>query len=97
MATQHYRFNLYINSRHPGASQVRARLRETLDVQMRGHYELKIIDLVRRPEEAEVRQVLAVPTLERERPLPSRRVIGDLSNTEQVLAALEVLYVGRVR
>jgi hypothetical protein len=35
-------------------------------------------------------QTLAVPTLVRRVPVPVRKIIGDLSNTQRVLAGLDV-------
>jgi KaiB domain len=35
-------------------------------------------------------QILAVPTLVRRVPVPVRKIIGDLSNTQRVLAGLDV-------
>lgn len=51
-------------------------------------YELEVVDLVENFAQAKEDQVLALPTLVRRSPLPVRKVIGDLSNTEQVLMAL---------
>ena len=42
------------------------------------------------PDLAESEKILATPTLIKTLPLPLRRVIGDLSNTEKVLLGLEV-------
>jgi len=36
------------------------------------------------------RQILAIPTLVRKLPMPMRRIIGDLSNTERVLVGLDL-------
>jgi circadian clock protein KaiB len=53
-------------------------------------YELTIIDIMENPEKAEESKIVAIPTLIKEYPLPARRIIGDLSDTETVLAELEV-------
>ena len=42
------------------------------------------------PALAEDEKILATPTLIKSLPLPLRRVIGDLSDTEKVLLGLEV-------
>lgn len=55
-----------------------------------GQYEIELIDLLEKPQLAQWDQILAVPTLVRRLPEPSRKVIGDLSNTERVLAGLEL-------
>jgi len=38
-------------------------------------------------------QILALPTLVRKLPVPVRKIIGDLSNTERVLVGLDLLLV----
>jgi circadian clock protein KaiB len=53
-------------------------------------YAVEVIDLLVHPELARQHQILAVPTVIRTYPLPERRVIGDLSRTEQVVAFLEL-------
>jgi len=55
-----------------------------------GQYELAIIDLLEQPQRAIEDRIIATPTLVREHPSPSRRMIGDLSNTETILWALDL-------
>jgi circadian clock protein KaiB len=50
--------------------------------------EFEIVDVYQRPELARTDQVIAVPTLIRSKPLPVRRVIGDLSDREKVIRLL---------
>jgi circadian clock protein KaiB len=57
---------------------------------LQGRYELEVIDLYQQPHLAQGEQIIAVPTLIRKLPLPSRRVIGDMSKTERVLAGLDL-------
>ncbi len=52
-------------------------------------YKIEIIDLHQNPGFAERDQILAIPTLVRKMPKPVRKIIGDLSNTEKVLVALD--------
>lgn len=54
------------------------------------HYNVEIIDLYEHPECAEQEKILATPLLIIQTPLLQRRIIGDLSNTERVLAALSL-------
>jgi circadian clock protein KaiB len=49
---------------------------------------IDVIDIEKSPQIAKENQIVAVPTLVKTFPLPMRRVIGDLSNTERVLAGL---------
>ncbi len=53
-------------------------------------YDIEVIDLIKMPHLAKQDQILAVPTLIRKAPVPIRRVIGDLSNTERTLRALDL-------
>jgi circadian clock protein KaiB len=55
-----------------------------------GLYHIEVIDLMKDPHLAQSDQILAVPTLVRKQPLPVRKIIGTLSNTERVLAGLDL-------
>ncbi len=57
-------------------------------------YRLEVIDLLRNPQLAESDQILAIPTLVRKTPGPVRRIVGDLSNEEAVLAGLDLRPLG---
>lgn len=74
------------------AQSIRAieNLKAICDRYLDGQYELTIVDLYQEPERAQDAQVIASPTLVKSLPLPSRRVIGDLSDTLRVLRALGV-------
>ena len=67
-----------------------ANLRRICEQELEGQYELEIIDVQQFPELAEDEKILATPTLIKSLPLPLRRVIGDMSDTEKVLLGLEV-------
>jgi circadian clock protein KaiB len=67
-----------------------ANLRRICEQELEGQYDLEIIDVLEHPDLAEDEKILATPTLIKSLPLPLRRVIGDLSNTEKVLLGLEV-------
>jgi len=81
---------LYVNGSSPRAATAIENLRRICEHDLHGQYELEIIDVVDRPEAAEVDRVLATPTLIKQLPPPLRRVIGDLSDREKVLLGLEV-------
>ena len=54
-------------------------------------YHIEIIDLVKNPALARDHQIVAIPTLVRELPVPIRKIIGDLSDTERVLVGLQIV------
>jgi circadian clock protein KaiB len=49
-----------------------------------------MIDLLGNPALARGDQILAVPTLVRRMPEPVKKIIGDLSNAQRVLAGLDL-------
>jgi circadian clock protein KaiB len=53
-----------------------------------GRYHIEVVDLTKNPQLAASDQILAVPTLVRKLPVPIRKIIGTLSDTERVLGAL---------
>jgi len=59
--------------------------------QLKGKYQIKVVDILKQPHIAHDDQIVAVPTLIRKFPLPVKNIIGDLSNTERVLAGLDLL------
>lgn len=52
--------------------------------------DLTIVDVLKESDLAEERNILATPTLIREKPLPSVRLIGDLSDKSRLLAYLNL-------
>jgi len=65
-------------------------LKALCEAHLAGQYRIEVIDLVTSPQLAQADQILALPTLVRKLPLPIRKLIGDLSNTERVLVSLDV-------
>jgi len=57
---------------------------------LQGKYDLEVIDIYQKPALAKDEQIIATPTLIKRLPLPLRRIIGDLSDRENVLFALGV-------
>jgi circadian clock protein KaiB len=86
-----YVLKLYIAGQTPRSARAVANLRRICDEELHGQYDLVIIDVLETPQAAEQEHILATPTLIKALPLPLRRVIGDLSSTEQVLLGLELL------
>ena len=57
---------------------------------LQGKCDLEVIDIHQKPALAKDEQIIATPTLIRRLPLPLRRIIGDLSDRESVLSALDL-------
>lgn len=85
-----YRLKLFITGQTPRSSRAIANLRRICEEELLRDCELVIIDVLEQPQLAEDHKILATPTLIREFPLPVRRIVGDLSDTKQVLLGLEL-------
>lgn len=85
-----WELRLYVAGQTPRSITALANLRKLCDQYMRGRHTIEVIDLGARPELARQDQIVAIPTLVRKLPVPIRKIIGDLSNTERALVALEV-------
>ena len=55
-----------------------------------GRYHIEVVDLLENPRLAAYDQILAVPTLVKSYPPPIRKIVGDLSDTERLLAGLQL-------
>lgn len=82
---------LFITGRTAKSEKCIANLRAICEKDLKGEYELEIIDVLERPQLAEDEKILATPTLIKELPPPVRRLIGDLSATEKVLIGLDLM------
>ncbi|MCB4756928.1 MAG: circadian clock protein KaiB [Elusimicrobia bacterium] len=84
---------LYITGKTANSERARENLRRIMETDLRDQYELTVIDVLERPQLAEDENIIATPTVVKERPEPVRRIVGDLSNTEQVLSGLDLARV----
>ena len=87
-----YLLKLFITGESLRSSRAITNLRRICEDELGTEYDLVIIDVLERPQLAEDARILATPTLIKEFPLPVRRIIGDLSDTKQVLRGLELLH-----
>jgi circadian clock protein KaiB len=96
MATGAYVLKLYVTGHTPRSMQAIENLRRICEEELGGLYAMDVIDVLERPQLAEDEKILATPTVVKELPLPIRRIIGDLSDTERVLLGLDLRPVPRV-
>ena len=77
-----------------GASDMSVRairnVRALCEQHLQGRYQLEIVDIHRDATSMMAHNVVAAPTLIKESPLPKRRLVGDLSDTTRVFAALDI-------
>jgi circadian clock protein KaiB len=85
-----YVLRLYITGMTPRSAQAIENIRNICEEHLKGNYELEVIDIYQNPGQAQGEQLVAAPTLIKKLPLPLRRLVGDLSNEERVLAGLDL-------
>ena len=81
---------LYVAGQTPKSIRAFANLRKICDEHLAGRYHIDVIDLLEDPQLGRGDQILALPTLVRKLPVPIKKIIGDLSNTERVLVGLDL-------
>jgi len=67
-----------------------ANIKNICENYLKGRYQLEVIDIYETPILTKGEQIIASPTLVKKLPLPLRRFIGDLSNTERILVGLDL-------
>jgi circadian clock protein KaiB len=82
---------LYVAGQTPKSMMAFANLKKICEEHLKGQYFIEVVDLLENPTLARGDQILAIPTLVRKLPVPVRKIIGDLSNTERVLIGLDLL------
>jgi circadian clock protein KaiB len=81
---------LYTVDEAPSSVRARRQVERLQQLLGRGELEIEVIDVLERPDLAEEEEVLATPVLIRSRPLPRRKIVGDLSDWETVVASLNL-------
>ena len=88
--SQSYNLRLYVAGQTPKSLTAIANLKRICEEHLTDRYHIEVIDLLKNPQLAQGDQIFALPTLVRKLPEPVRKIIGDLSNTDRVLAGLDL-------
>jgi circadian clock protein KaiB len=83
-----YILRLYVTGILPNSVRAVVNIKAICEKYLKGRYELEIIDIYQQPELAQAEEIVAVPLLIKKSPLPQERMVGDLTNIEQVLKGL---------
>ncbi|HEY1242935.1 MAG TPA: circadian clock KaiB family protein [Bryobacteraceae bacterium] len=86
-----WELRLYVAGQTANCVRAFANLKQICDTHLSGKYRIEVIDLLRKPQLARGDQILAIPTLVRKLPVPVRKIIGNLSNTDRVLVGLDLI------
>ncbi|PYQ65173.1 MAG: thiol-disulfide isomerase [Acidobacteria bacterium] len=85
-----YMLRLYVTGGTLSSLRAIARVREVCEELLPGRYQLQVIDIYQQPALAAGDQITVAPTLVRRSPGPLRKLIGNLSDRERILAGLEL-------
>ena len=88
--TGKYVLRLYVAGATDRSQQAVLRARQLCETELKGHYDLEVIDVYQQPILARDGQIVATPTLVRDFPRPVRRLIGNLSNAPHLFVGLDL-------
>jgi circadian clock protein KaiB len=85
-----WELRLYVAGQTAKSITAFANLKKICEEYILGKYRIEVIDLLKNPTLAKGDHIFATPTLVRKLPVPIRKILGDLSNTERVLVGLDL-------
>jgi circadian clock protein KaiB len=85
-----YVLRLYVTGMTPRSIAAIENIKRVCEQHLQGQYELEVIDIYQKPEAAKEAQLVAAPTMIKQLPLPLRRFVGNMANTDKILAGLDV-------
>ena len=85
---KYFKFRLYVAGDTLNSMQAIANLKELCRVYLRNRHQIEVVDVFREPKRALADRILMTPTLIKLSPAPAQRVVGTLSQTQNVVMAL---------
>ncbi len=85
-----YVLRLFVTGASLNSRRAVVNLKDICEKYIKDDYSLEIIDVYQQKHIAEREQLLALPLLIKSHPLPEKRMIGDMSDTEKVLKGLGI-------
>ena len=86
---ERYILKLFVTGTTPRSARAVVNIRRICEENLKDNYDLEIIDILRDPKIASREQIIAAPTLIKLFPLPVRRFIGDMSETDRIVSGLD--------
>src|SRR5271154_7638424 len=78
--SERYLLRLFTSGTTPRSTRAIQNLSEICEANLKGRYDLEVIDIYQEAGRATESDIIAAPTLIKEEPLPVRRMVGDLSD-----------------
>ena len=85
-----YVLRLYVAGMGPKSVQAINNVKKICEEYLQGRCQIEVIDIYQNPIYAKDGQIVAAPTLIKELPLPLKKIIGSMSDTERVLVGLDI-------
>ncbi|MDF3078258.1 MAG: circadian clock protein KaiB [Sphingobacteriaceae bacterium] len=85
-----YLLRLFVIGASPNSIRAVSNVKALCEKHLKNRYTLEIVDVYQQPEIAEKEEIIALPLLVREKPSPTKRLIGDMSNEAKVLKGLGI-------
>lgn len=86
-----YIFQLFVAGNESNSAQARGNLTRLCATHIKGHHKINTVDVLKDAASAHKNNVLVTPTLILIKPLPKVTILGNLSDTRQVLGALRLM------
>ncbi len=86
--TKEFELRLYVTGTSPNSLRSIINIKDICETYLPDRYNLEIIDVYQQESVAAAEQIIALPLLIKKLPLPERRLIGDMSETNKVLKGL---------
>jgi circadian clock protein KaiB len=83
-----YVLRLFITGATPNSLRAVSNIRNFCEDHLKGRYSLEVIDVYQQAELARKEQLVALPMLVKKLPLPEKRLVGDLSDTQKIFKGL---------
>jgi circadian clock protein KaiB len=90
LGSEPYALTLFVSGASDASALAISNVRRICDEHLPGRHQLSVVDLNQEPNLAAEHQVLATPTLIKDRPLPSCILVGNMSDHVRILLALDV-------
>ena len=85
-----YCLRLYVTGTTPKSIRAITNIKQICETYLKGRYTLEVVDIYQQPVLAKGDQIIAAPTLIKKLPLPLRKFIGDMTNSDRILLGLDL-------
>ena len=87
---EQYCLRLYVTGTTPKSNRAITNIKRICEEHLKGRYTLEVVDIYQQPVLAKSEQIIAAPTLIKRLPLPLRKFIGDMTDSDRILVGLDL-------